>query len=85
MNKGYKQWLVNDTDGALIFSMPNTGDPYGWYTGYKTYAFWASGAKADKLSVCVKRVIWPPAGGLFLFMALVPALGWNGVILNKPP
>ena len=43
MNKGYKQWLVNDTDGALIFSMPNTGDPYGWYTGYKTYAFWASG------------------------------------------
>ena len=42
VNKGYKQWLINDTDGALIFTIPNRSDPYNWYTSYDTVAVAAS-------------------------------------------
>ena len=42
VNKGYKQWLINDTDGALIFTIPNTPKPYNWYSCYDTVAVAAS-------------------------------------------
>ena len=42
MNEGYKQWLINDADGALIFSLPNRDDPDNWYTFYDTVAIAAS-------------------------------------------
>lgn len=42
VNNGYKQWLINDTDGALIFTIPNRSAPYNWYTSYDTVAVAAS-------------------------------------------
>lgn len=42
VNQGYKQWLINDVDGALIFTIPNTDKPYNWYSFYDTVAVSAS-------------------------------------------